>query len=88
MILMCFILQKMLPWIQLLVLTEMLPVLQALFGISVLMEMFLILLITEMLRTLMEMLHYPHLNFFVNLKKRNSEKLKKEEKTGNKKTIT
>ena len=39
--------------------------LQALFRVTVLMETLLILLITEMLRTIMEMLHYPLLKFFV-----------------------
>ena len=48
------------------------------FGITVLMEMFLILLVIEMLRTLMEMLQYPHLKFFVILQK--TRKIKKTRK--------
>ena len=85
MILMCFILQEMFPWIQLAVLTEMLPVLQVLFWITVLMEMLLILQMTEMLRTVKEMFDYPHLKFFRLLQETNSKNEKKRKKTGNKK---
>ena len=56
---------------------EMVPVLQVLFGITVLMETLLILLRTEMLRTIMEMLHYPHLKFFVTLTQKFEKKRKK-----------
>ena len=39
------------------------------FAITLLMEMLLILLITEMLGTIMELLHYPHHKLFVILQK-------------------
>ena len=39
---------------------------------------------TEMLRTVMEMLHYPHLKFFVTLQKE-TQKLEKKRKKRNKK---
>ena len=59
------------PLNQLLVLTEMLLVLQALFGMTVSIEMLLIFLITEMPRTVIEILHYLNLKIFVVSQKRN-----------------
>ena len=45
-------------------LKEKLPPLQALFWKKVLIEMLLIILKTELLRTKMEKLHYPHIKLF------------------------
>ena len=44
------------------------------------MEMLLIVLITEMLRTVMELLHYPHFNFLNFTRKKLKKLEKKEEK--------
>ena len=62
-----------------LVLREMLPVPQASFRKTVLMGMLLKLLITEVLRTIMETLQFSHLNlfFFVISPKRNSKNRQK-----------
>ena len=69
-----------------LVLTEILPVLQALFWTTPLMETLRKPQIKEMLRRILETLHYPHLElFYVILHKRNSKKQKNKKKLENKK---
>ena len=58
----------------------MLPVLQIPSWMIVLREMLVIVLTTEMFRTVLEMLHYPHLFFFVVFTKKKLKKLAKKKK--------